>query len=74
LQENNLFLKAEKCIFKAWEIEFLGMIISPDGIKMDPIKINAIMSWPILKHIKDSKMSKWFWVLLISTITLFTSL
>jgi hypothetical protein len=46
-------LKEEKCIFKAWEIEFLGMIIGPDGIKMDPIKITAITSWLILKHVKD---------------------
>jgi Reverse transcriptase (RNA-dependent DNA polymerase) len=53
LQENDLFLKAEKCIFKAWEIKFLGMIISPDRIKMDLIKINAIMSWLIPKHFKD---------------------
>jgi Reverse transcriptase (RNA-dependent DNA polymerase) len=53
LQENDLFLKAEKCIFKAQVIKFLGMIISPDGIKMDLIKITAITSWPILKHIKD---------------------
>jgi Reverse transcriptase (RNA-dependent DNA polymerase) len=53
LWENNLYLKAEKCIFKAWEIEFLGMIIGPDGIKMDPIKITAITSWPIPKHVKD---------------------
>jgi Reverse transcriptase (RNA-dependent DNA polymerase) len=53
LQENDLFLKVEKCIFKAWEIKFLGMIISPDRIKMDLINITAITSWPILKHVKD---------------------
>jgi RNase H-like domain found in reverse transcriptase len=29
------------------------MIISPDRIKMDPIKINAVMSWPIPKRVKD---------------------
>jgi RNase H-like domain found in reverse transcriptase/Reverse transcriptase (RNA-dependent DNA polymerase) len=53
LRENDLYLKAEKCIFKAWEIKFLGMIIGPDGIKMDPIKITAITSWPIPKCVKD---------------------
>jgi RNase H-like domain found in reverse transcriptase/Reverse transcriptase (RNA-dependent DNA polymerase) len=53
LKENDLFLKVEKCIFGASEIEFLGLIISPDGIKMDPIKVNAIMSWPVPKRVKD---------------------
>ncbi|THH05802.1 hypothetical protein EW145_g4526 [Phellinidium pouzarii] len=37
LQENDLFLKPKKCIFKVQEVEFLGMIICPDNIHMDPI-------------------------------------
>jgi Reverse transcriptase (RNA-dependent DNA polymerase) len=53
LKENDLFLKVEKCIFGASEIKFLGLIISPDGIKMDLIKVNAIMSWPVPKKVKD---------------------
>jgi Reverse transcriptase (RNA-dependent DNA polymerase) len=53
LQENDLFLKAEKCTFEAKKIEFLGLIIGPDGIKMDPIKVDAIMSWPIPKRLKE---------------------
>ena len=46
LKENDLFLKAEKCIFGVKEIEFLGLLIGPDRIKMDPIKVEAIISWP----------------------------
>ena len=42
LKENGLFLKAEKCIFGVKEIEFLGLLIGPDGIKMDPIKVEAM--------------------------------
>ena len=42
LKENDLFLKAEKCIFGVKDIEFLGLLIGPDGIKMDPIKVEAI--------------------------------
>jgi Reverse transcriptase (RNA-dependent DNA polymerase) len=53
LKENDIFLKVEKCIFGALEIEFLGLIISLDGIKMDLIKVNAIMSWPVLKRVKN---------------------
>src|SRR5277367_2944244 len=53
LKENDLFLKAEKCTFGAQEIEFLGLIIGPDRIKMDLIKVEAITSWPIPKRVKD---------------------
>ena len=42
LKENDLFVKPEKCFFKVQEVEMLGLIIGPDGIKMDPKKVEAI--------------------------------
>ena len=53
LAENDLFLKPEKCVFGASEIEFLGLLISPDGIKMDPIKVQAITDWPAPTRVKE---------------------
>ena len=61
LKENDLFLKPEKCEFKK-EIEFLGMIIGEEGVKMDLTKVDTIMSWLMPKH---------FWVLPISIANLF---
>ncbi|THG97606.1 hypothetical protein EW145_g7582, partial [Phellinidium pouzarii] len=46
LQDNDLFLKPEKCIFEVQEVEFLGMIIRPDNIHMDPVKLAGIQQWP----------------------------
>ena len=46
LRANDLFLKPEKCFFKQWEIEFLGLIIGPNGVEMDPSKIEGITNWP----------------------------
>jgi len=46
LQDNDLFVKPEKCRFRVTEVNFLGMIVSRDGIKMDPEKVNAILKWP----------------------------
>ena len=53
LEENDLFLKPEKCVFKVHEVEMLGLIIGPKGIKMDLSKVKAIMKWPILIKVKE---------------------
>jgi hypothetical protein len=46
LRQHQLSLKAEKCYFEKEEIEFLGLIISEKGIRMDPHKVKAITDWP----------------------------
>ncbi|XP_067231407.1 bromodomain-containing protein 8 isoform X8 [Chanodichthys erythropterus] len=38
LLENQLYVKAEKCVFHMESVSFLGYIISADGIKADPAK------------------------------------
>jgi hypothetical protein len=55
LEENDLFLKPEKCIFNQIEVEFLGLYIRPEGIKMDQLKTKAIIGWPVLKKVKDTQ-------------------
>ena len=51
MQKVSLKLNAEKCIFKAESIPFFGHVISRDGIKPDPKKMDAIrtMMMPMLK-------------------------
>lgn len=46
LRQHGLYTKAEKCEFEHKSIPFLGLIISVEGIKMDPQKIAAILDWP----------------------------
>ena len=53
LRDNDLFVKPEKCRFRVTEVDFLGMIISRDGIKMDPEKVNAILKWPEPTNVKQ---------------------
>ena len=43
----------DKCEFHVIKTKYLGLIISKDGIKMDPAKIKAIKNWSIPKHMKD---------------------
>jgi len=42
LRKNNLFLKPEKCKFKKTEMEYLGVIISQNSVKMDPVKVAGV--------------------------------
>jgi hypothetical protein len=46
LQDHDLYLKPEKCEFEKQEIEYLGMIIHPGEVCMDPGKVSAVQDWP----------------------------
>ena len=39
LHNNDLFVKPKKCCFRVTEVDFLRMIVSCNGIKMDPEKV-----------------------------------
>ena len=45
LRENKLFAKLSKCDFWLKEVSFLGHIVSAAGIRVDPVKIEAIVNW-----------------------------
>ncbi|CAI5484152.1 unnamed protein product [Closterium sp. Yama58-4] len=45
LQQNRLITKGSKCEFLQPELEFLGHVVSGEGIKIDPRKIKAISEW-----------------------------
>jgi len=46
LRSNRLFTKLSKCSFAQSEIEYLGHIISKDGVATDPNKLSIIQQWP----------------------------
>ena len=49
MQDLDLQVKLEKSIFYIYKVEYLGYIISEDGVKMVPKKIYIIRKWPTLK-------------------------
>jgi hypothetical protein len=48
-----LHLKPEKCEFHQQEVKYLGLIISMEGIKMDPENIRAVQDWEPPSNLKD---------------------
>ena len=53
LEEHKLLLKPEKCNFEKTEVEYLGVIISEDSVRMDPVKVKGIMDWPEPTTVKE---------------------
>ena len=47
LEDNDLFLRPEKCEFEQTKIEYLGLIISEGEVRMDPVKVEAVKNWPV---------------------------
>ena len=53
LKELDLHLKIKKCKFGVSHINYLGMILSPGHIEMDPTKLDGIRNGPTLTKVKD---------------------
>jgi hypothetical protein len=45
-REARLKLSPEKCQLLQKEVQFLGHIVSPEGITTDPEKLKAVREWP----------------------------
>ena len=46
LQKEKLLINLKKCSFMKEELVYLGFVISKEGLKMDPEKVQAIRNWP----------------------------
>jgi transposase InsO family protein len=53
LSKAGLHLKPEKCEFHVQTVKYLGVILTPTGIQMDPAKVEAVKEWPLPQHLKD---------------------
>ena len=44
LEENNLYVKPKKYMWKVWKIGFLGVVIGSNRIEMEKEKVNGVLS------------------------------
>ncbi|GJP72440.1 hypothetical protein CLOP_g3172 [Closterium sp. NIES-67] len=55
LHKNRLITKGSKCDFLKQELEFLGHVVSTEGMKIDPRKIKTIQEWKPPTNLKELK-------------------
>ena len=53
LHQFGLYAKLEKCYFDQRQVEFLGFLVSPNGITMDPQKVSSLLSWEPPESVQD---------------------
>lgn len=53
LDQASLFLQLEKCRFHVTSVDFLGFILTPDGVHMDPERVATIQEWPEPQGYRD---------------------
>ena len=53
MKEDNLYVKPEKCIWKVREIDFLGVVIGLEGIKIEEEKVKVVLDWPVSKSVNN---------------------
>ena len=53
LEQHGLKLKGSKCEFFRTQVQYLGHIVSDQGIQTDPDKIAALKQWPTPSNLKE---------------------
>jgi len=53
LEENDLYVKLEKCTWKVQKVNFLGVIIDQGRIEIEEDKVAGLLNWPMLKTVRD---------------------
>lgn len=52
MEKHRLFSKESKCLLGQRQIEYLGHIISVQGVATDPLKVQAMLQWPTPRSVK----------------------
>jgi hypothetical protein len=53
LHKHGLYANGKKCDFHLKSVDYLGHMIGPDGLQMDPAKVKVIQDWPEPQKVKD---------------------
>jgi hypothetical protein len=53
LRTHQFYVKLSKCAFAQHELEYLGHIISSEGVSTDPKKTQAMVDWPTPTNVTE---------------------
>ena len=53
LRAHQLYAKFSKCEFWLKQVDFLGHVISAEGVAMDPAKVESVLSWKQPKNVSE---------------------
>ena len=53
LEENDLYMKLEKCAWKVQKVNFLGVVMGQRKIEIEEDKVVGVLNWPVPKMVRD---------------------
>jgi hypothetical protein len=53
VDEHGLRMKPSKCFIACDKVQYLGHMLTPDGLRAAPSKLKAIHEWPIPRNVKE---------------------
>ena len=53
LRKHGLYCAPDKCEWHTDTVEYLGYLLSPDGLTMSPEKVKTVCDWPTPRKVKD---------------------
>jgi len=53
LEENNLYVKPEKCMWKVRKVPFLGVVMGEGRVEIEEDKVEGVLKWPMPQCMRD---------------------
>jgi len=53
LEENDLYVKPKKCVWKARKIPFLGVVMGEGNVEMEKEKVEGVLKWLMPQYVRD---------------------
>jgi len=53
LEENDLYIKPEKCTWKMQKVNFLEVVMGQGRIEIEKDKVIEVLNWPVLQIVRD---------------------